>query len=56
MSRIPHFIYLRKPKNYGNVNLIDLITFDGLTDVYNNILMGNCVEKTVNEMNITRQF
>ena len=50
MSKAPHMFYLRKPTGYGHASAIDSITFDGLTDVYNNILMGSCVEKNVREM------
>ena len=55
MSKIPHYTYLRKPTGYGHANLIDAIQFDGLTDVYNNILMGACVEKNCSELGITRE-
>jgi len=55
MSKIPHMMYLRKPTGYGHASAIDAITFDGLTDVYNNILMGACVEKNISEMGITRE-
>jgi acetyl-CoA C-acetyltransferase len=55
MSKIPHYMYLRKPTGYGHASAIDAIQFDGLTDVYNNILMGNCVEKTCSEMGISRE-
>lgn len=55
MSKAPHYQYLRKPTGYGHVNVIDSIQFDGLTDVYNNIMMGTCVEKTNSDMGITRE-
>jgi len=55
MSKIPHYIYLRRPTGYGTANVIDGIQFDGLTDVYNNIAMGTCTEKVVSEMGISRQ-
>lgn len=55
MSKVPHMMYLRKPTGYGHASAIDAITFDGLTDVYNNILMGACVEKNISEMGITRE-
>ena len=35
--------------------MIDGIQFDGLTDVYNNILMGACTEKVCSEMGISRE-
>jgi acetyl-CoA C-acetyltransferase len=40
---------------YGNGELIDGLTFDGLTDVYNRCAMGVCADNTAKEMNITRQ-
>lgn len=55
MSKIPHYLYLRTPTGYGHASAIDGIQFDGLTDVYNNILMGSCVEKNVSEMGISRE-
>ena len=55
MSKLPHLVYLRKPTGYGNATLLDTISFDGLTDVYNNILMGACTEKICSEMSITRE-
>lgn len=55
MSKLPHYIYLRKPTGYGNAQIVDAIQFDGLTDVYNNILMGSCTEKICSEMGITRE-
>lgn len=55
MSKIPHYIYMRKPVQYGHSQLIDGIQFDGLTDVYNNILMGACTEKVCSEMGISRE-
>ena len=55
MSKIPHYMYLRKPQVYGQGQAIDAIQFDGLTDVYNNMLMGSCVEKINSEMGITRE-
>lgn len=55
MSKAPHYMYLRKPTGYGHASAIDGITFDGLTDVYNNISMGSCVEKNCSEMGISRE-
>jgi acetyl-CoA C-acetyltransferase len=55
MSKIPHYLYLRQPTGYGHASAIDAIQFDGLTDVYNNILMGSCVEKNISEMGISRE-
>jgi acetyl-CoA C-acetyltransferase len=55
MSKVPHYLYLRQPTGYGHASAIDAIQFDGLTDVYNNILMGACVEKVNSDMGITRE-
>lgn len=55
MSKAPHYMYLRKPTGYGPAGCIDSIQFDGLTDVYNQIMMGSCVEKNCSEMSITRE-
>src|SRR5436190_7958772 len=56
MSNIPY--YLTKARygyKYGNGELIDGLTFDGLTDVYNRCAMGVCADNTAKEMNISRQ-
>jgi acetyl-CoA C-acetyltransferase len=56
MSNIPY--YLNKARygyKYGNGELLDGLTYDGLTDVYNRCAMGVCADNTAKEMNITRQ-
>ncbi|MFN5169395.1 MAG: acetyl-CoA C-acyltransferase [Cyclobacteriaceae bacterium] len=56
MSNIPY--YLAKARygyKYGNGELLDGLTYDGLTDVYNHCAMGVCADNTAKEMNITRQ-
>lgn len=55
MSKIPHYAYLRSPTTYSHAKLIDGLMFDGLTDVYDNIPMGNCVEKTNKDFSFTRE-
>jgi len=55
MSLVPHYIYQRQGNKYGDIKLIDGIQFDGLTDYYDRIAMGNCAEKTVKEYSITRE-
>jgi acetyl-CoA C-acetyltransferase len=55
MSKVPHYSYMRMPTPFGPGKLLDGIQADGLMDVYNNILMGSCVEKLCSEMNITRE-
>jgi len=56
MSNIP--FYLMKARygyKYGNGELIDGLTHDGLTDIYNHCAMGVCSDNTAKEMNISRQ-
>ncbi|MBN8650180.1 MAG: acetyl-CoA C-acyltransferase [Cytophagales bacterium] len=55
MSNIPY--YLTKARygyKYGNGEVLDGLTFDGLTDVYNRCAMGVCADNTAKEMNISR--
>ncbi|KAI9557023.1 hypothetical protein GHT06_016819 [Daphnia sinensis] len=54
LSNVPFFLP-RGEVPYGGVNLIDGVSFDGLTDVYNKIHMGNCAENTAKKMSISRQ-
>ncbi len=56
MSNIPY--YLNKARygyKFGNGELLDGLTYDGLTDVYNHCAMGVCADNTAKEMNISRQ-
>ncbi len=56
MSNVPY--YLTKARygyKYGNGELVDGLSFDGLTDVYNHCAMGVCADNTANEMKISRQ-
>ena len=55
MSKAPHYAYMRKATAYGEASIIDSIKSDGLTDAYNQILMGSCTEKICSEMSITRE-
>ena len=56
MSNIPYYLMkARYGYKYGNGELIDGLTFDGLTDVYNHCAMGVCADNTAKEMNISRQ-
>jgi acetyl-CoA C-acetyltransferase len=55
MSNIPY--YLTKARygyKYGDGQLLDGLTYDGLTDVYNHCAMGVCADNTAKEMNISR--
>jgi acetyl-CoA C-acetyltransferase len=53
MSNVPYYMS-RGETPYGGVKLVDGIVFDGLTDVYNKIHMGNCGENTAKKLDISR--
>ena len=56
MSNIPYYLLkARYGYKYGNGELLDGLTYDGLTDVYNRCAMGVCADNTAKEMNISRQ-
>lgn len=56
MSNIPYYLMkARTGYKFGNGELIDGLTFDGLMDVYNHCAMGVCADNTAKEMNISRQ-
>src|SRR6187551_890701 len=56
MSNVPYYAQdLRWGNKYGNVNLIDGVAKDGLTDVYNNYAMGNAAELCARECDISRE-
>src|SRR5882672_1323265 len=56
MSNIPYYLMkARYGYKYGNGEVIDGLTFDGLTDVYNHCAMGVCADNTAKEMKISRQ-
>lgn len=54
MSQVPWHLP-RAHRGYGQVELIDGIEYDGLTDAYDKIHMGLCAENTCKKHNITRQ-
>ncbi len=56
MSNIPY--YLPKARfgyKFGNGELLDGLSFDGLTDIYNHCAMGVCSDNTAKEMKISRE-
>jgi acetyl-CoA C-acetyltransferase len=56
MSNVPFYsANLRWGNKYGDVNLLDGLAKDGLTDVYHNYAMGNAAELCAKEYNISRQ-
>ncbi len=56
MSMIPYYLLkARYGFKYGNGEVTDGLTHDGLTDVYNHCAMGVCADNTAREMKITRE-
>jgi acetyl-CoA C-acetyltransferase len=56
MSNIPYYLMkARYGYKYGNGELLDGLTLDGLTDVYNHCAMGVCADNTAREMKISRE-
>jgi acetyl-CoA C-acetyltransferase len=56
MSNIPYYLMkARYGYKFGNGELLDGLSYDGLTDVYNHCAMGVCSDNTAKEMNISRQ-
>ena len=56
MSIVPHYFAKgRSGQKLGNMQLVDGLVKDGLTDVYGNVHMGICAEKCASEMNFTRE-
>jgi len=54
MSQVPYY-QRRGATPYGGISMLDGITYDGLTDVYNKFHMGNCGENTAQKYGITRE-
>jgi len=56
MSNIPYYLLkARYGYRYGNGDVVDGLTYDGLTDPYNNCAMGVCADNTAKEMSISRE-
>lgn len=56
MSNVPFYSpNLRWGNKYGNVNMIDGLAKDGLTDVYHDYAMGNAAELCAKECHISRE-
>merc|ERR1711942_544154 len=54
MSNVPFYLK-RQEAAYGGMKLLDGIVFDGLTDAYDHIHMGNCAENTAKKHTIPRE-
>lgn len=56
MSQIPFYVpKARYGYKYGNATLVDGLQKDGLSDVYNECLMGLCADKTAEKYEISRE-
>jgi acetyl-CoA C-acetyltransferase len=55
MSQVPHYLEARTGKKMGNVDLIDGMLKDGLTNVYDGKHMGTCGDLCANDYNFTRE-
>src|SRR5690606_15507865 len=56
MSNVPYYIpKARFGYKFGNAELVDGLSKDGLEEVYHRFAMGNCAENTAKEMAISRE-
>ncbi len=57
MSQAPYFVRgMRTGNKFGNVELVDGMLYDGLTNVYDNTVMGVLAEETAARAGITRKM
>ncbi|KAB5535191.1 Thiolase, N-terminal domain-containing protein [Coniochaeta sp. 2T2.1] len=56
MTRVPYYVPRASGMPaFGNIKMEDGLIKDGLTDVYDQIHMGNCAENTAKKFDITRE-
>lgn len=56
MSMVPHYLTAsRTGTKFGNISAIDGLAHDGLTDVYNQQMMGGCADLCATEYKISRE-
>jgi acetyl-CoA C-acetyltransferase len=55
MSQVPHYLEARTGKKMGNMDLMDGMLKDGLTNVYDGKHMGTCGDLCANDHNFTRE-
>ena len=55
MSLTPHYLDGRNGMKFGNIQMLDGITKDGLLDVYSKVPMGNCAELCAKEYSFSRE-
>lgn len=55
MSMVPHYVNGRLGTKLGAIKMEDGMVKDGLTDVYNQVHMGNCADKCATEHSFSRE-
>ena len=55
MSNSPHYVNIRKGVKFGNIEYVDSMLIDGLTDPFDNKSMGTQTEELLTKKNITRK-
>ncbi len=55
MSRTPHAMHLRNALKLGDAKMVDLMVYDGLTDVFTQTHMGVTAENIAKRFNISRE-
>ncbi|MFP3012407.1 MAG: acetyl-CoA C-acetyltransferase [Rickettsia sp.] len=55
MSLGMHGSYIRAGAKFGNIKMVDLMQYDGLTDVFSGVFMGITAENISKQFNISRQ-
>jgi acetyl-CoA C-acetyltransferase len=56
MSLVPHYLpQSRTGTKYGEIRMQDGLQLDGLTDVYNQVLMGKCADTCASEYGFSRE-
>ncbi|ABV75399.1 acetyl-CoA acetyltransferase [Rickettsia akari str. Hartford] len=55
MSLSMHGSYIRAGAKFGDIKMVDLMQYDGLTDVFSGVFMGITAENVSKQFNISRQ-
>ncbi|MCC8376949.1 MAG: acetyl-CoA C-acetyltransferase [Rickettsia endosymbiont of Graphium doson] len=55
MSLGMHGSYIRAGAKFGDIKMVDLMQYDGLTDVFSGVFMGITAENISKQFNITRE-
>lgn len=56
MSLASHALYVRAGVRMGQANMIDMMMYDGLTDVFSNSAMGITAENIAKQFNVSREM